>query len=125
MPPDKTMLAVPILLITVGSGWLLTTVGVVPGVDWAWSLGLAGVGLLVFIIGGFDKVTFAVGPFLIIASVLSVLRQTGRMRPDIEVPIFVIVAGALILVARLPVVPMPNWLPQSSSGGKQEGESGD
>jgi hypothetical protein len=103
-------LIVPILLITFGVGWLLTTLGVAPEIDWVWTLGIAIVGVLVFALGGFDKVTVVVGPFFLIASFLSILRQTGRMRVDIEVPILVITAGVLLLIARHRAIPAPKWL---------------
>lgn len=110
MNPSTRSLVFAMVLISVGSGWLLTTLGVMPGVVWVWALGLAIVGLLSFLVGGFDKVTFVVGTFFIVASVLSVIRQTGRMSLDVEVPILVILFGVLILVARLPLVPAPTWI---------------
>jgi hypothetical protein len=112
MKPDKKTIIVPVLLITIGTGWLLTTLGVTPGVDWVWTLGLAVVGLLTFVLSGFDKLSFVVGPFFIATSCMSVLRQTGRLHLDIEVPILVIVAGVLILIARTPAIPMPDWIMQ-------------
>jgi len=111
----KTLI-VPILLITFGIGWLLTTLGVVPRVDWVWTLGIGMVGILAFALGGIDKVTVVVGPFFLLASFLSILRQTGRLPIDIEVPVLIIAAGVLLLVARLPSVPAPNWLLQSAEG---------
>lgn len=110
MAPDKTTLVLPILLITVGSGWLLTTLGVAPGVDWIWTLSLAIVGFLTFVVGGFDKITAVIGPFMIAASCLSLLRQTDRLSLDIEIPILVILAGVLVLIARLPAIPVPKWI---------------
>ncbi|HMP80918.1 MAG TPA: hypothetical protein PKD54_15790, partial [Pirellulaceae bacterium] len=88
---------VPLLLITVGTGWLLSTLNVVPGIDWVWTLGLAMVGLLTFALSGIDKLTVVVGPFFLLASCLSVLRQTGQISLDVEVPILVISAGVLML----------------------------
>ncbi len=120
MKPDKKTLLFPVLLITVGIGWLLSTLGVVPRIDWIWTLGLAAVGLLAFLIGGFDKITVVVGPFFILASFLSILRQTGRLKMDIEVPILVIIAGVLLLVARLPAIPLPAWLIPEAKGGKAD-----
>jgi hypothetical protein len=110
MKPDKKTLLLPALLIIVGVGWLLTTLGIVPGIDWVWTLGLAAVGFLTFLVGGFDKVTFVAGVFFIVTSVLSVLRQTGRISLNVEVPILVILAGALLLIARHPLIPIPNWV---------------
>jgi hypothetical protein len=110
MNPDKKTLFLPILLIIIGVGWLLSALGVAPTIDWVWTLGLAGVGLLTFIVGGFDKVTVVVGPFFIIASCLSILRQSDRLQANVEVPILVITAGILLLVARAPTVPVPKWI---------------
>jgi hypothetical protein len=41
------------------------------------------------------------------------LRQTGRLDPDTEVPILVIAAGVLLLVARMRSIPAPGWLIES------------
>lgn len=111
---DKKTLVVPVLLITLGIGWLITTLGVVPQINWVWTLGVALVGLLTFAIGGIDKVTVVVGPFFILASCLSILRQTGRLSIDLEVPLLVIAAGVLLLVARLQSIPIPKWLTEQS-----------
>ncbi len=106
----KKTLILPVLLIAVRTGWLLTTLGIAPGIDWVWTLGLAVTGFLAFAVGGFDKVTFVTGLFLIITSMLSVMRQTGRVSVDVEIPILVIVSGVLLLVARNPMVPVPKWI---------------
>ena len=119
MKPDKKTLLLPILLITVGVGWLLTTLGVALGIDWVWTLALAVVGLLTFVGGGFDKVTVVIGPFFILASGLSILRQTDRLHLDIEIPILVIIAGVLLLVARMPVIPIPKWMIQDPTASNQ------
>jgi hypothetical protein len=65
---------------------------------------------LTFVLSGFDKVTVAIGLFFILASCLSTLRQTGRISIDVEIPILVIAAGALLLVARINSIPAPDWL---------------
>ena len=109
MSSDKKTLLIPMLLITVGCGWLLSTLGVAPEIHWIWTLGLAITGVLVFVMGGFDKFTVVVGPFFIIASCLSVLRQTDRLHLDIEIPILVIIGGVLLLVARSSMIPIPIW----------------
>ena len=105
----KTLI-IPILLITFGVGWLLTTLGVVPPIDWVWTLGIAIVGVLAFALGGIDKVTVVIGPIFLLASFLSILRQTDRLRIDMEVPILIIATGILLLVARLSSIPAPTWL---------------
>lgn len=110
MKSDAKTLFVPILVIAIGAGWLLSVLNVVPEIDWIWTLSLAIAGVFTFVIGGFDKLTMVVGPFFIAASCLSVLRQTGRLSIDLEVPILVILIGVLLLIARFPWVPMPNWI---------------
>lgn len=123
MTPDNKTLVLPILLITVGAGWLLTVLKVAPGIDWVWTLGLAIVGLMTFALSGLDKLTVVVGPFFIAASFLSILRQTGRLAMDVEVPILVILAGVLMLVARAPAIPLPKWVIQDPAASKRSGDS--
>lgn len=106
-------LLLPMLLLTVGSGWLLTSLGVAPEIDWVWTLGLAMVGALTLLLGGVDKVTVVIGPLFLIAAGLSTLRQTERLTLDVEVPILVILSGALMLVARLPQIPAPVWISEA------------
>jgi hypothetical protein len=110
MTTDRKSLIVPLLLIVLGTGWLLTALGIMPRVDWVWTLAVAAIGVLALVIGGIDKVTVVVGPFFILASCLSLLRQTGRMSINIEVPVLVIAAGVLLLLARMPAIPAPSWL---------------
>jgi hypothetical protein len=109
-PKSKAPLVVPILIIAVGVGWLLTAQGFGPGINWIWTLGLGVIGILVFAVSrGFDKVSVVLGPFFLLASLLSVLRQTGQLSLDIEVPVLFITIGILLLVAQLPVIPKPAW----------------
>ena len=106
---NKKLIA-PILTIIVGLTGLLNTLNSIPEVDWAWSIGLATVGILSVAIGGFNKVSIVTGPFLIIASVFSVMRQTGRINIDLEVPILVIVLGVLMLISQLSKLQLPDAL---------------
>jgi hypothetical protein len=117
MSPNKKSLAAPILIIALGVGWLLTTQNFVPGVNWIWILGLGITGVLI-LVRSIDKVTIVVGPFLIAASAFSILRQTGRMSVDTEVPSLVIVFGSLMLIATILPIPLPSWMiepPKSKS----------
>lgn len=100
-------LVVPILTIVVGVTWLLNVLGIMPGVDWIWTGGLAAAGILTVTVGGLNKVTVVTGPFLLVASVSSLLRQTGRLPMDREIPVLVIVLGVLMLVSQLSALPVP------------------
>lgn len=107
---DRKTLVIPLLIIAVGSGWLLSVLGLVPGLNWIWVLGLAIIGISSFAVSGIDKSSVVIGPFFLIASTLSVLRQTGRLSFDVEVPILVIVIGVLLLIARSKSIRKPAWM---------------
>jgi len=72
------------------------------------------VGVLILVVGAIDKVTIVVGPFLIISTVVSLLRQTGRLSENTEVPCLMIVVGLLALIARFLPLPMPRWLEEDT-----------
>jgi len=65
---------------------------------------------------GFTKFTFVIGSFLLISSVCSILRQTGMLRPNIEMPVLFIVFGVLILVSMLLPLPTPEAFREEKRG---------
>jgi hypothetical protein len=106
----RAPLIIPILIIVIGIGWLLTAKGFAPGINWIWTLALATVGMLTFVLSeGFDKVSVVIGPFFLLASLLSVLRQTNRLNLETEIPVLVISIGVFLLFAYLPIFPPPGW----------------
>lgn len=114
---SKGPLVLSILIITLGVGWLLHVKGIHSDINWVWTLGLGVVGLLTFVLsGGVDKLSIVVGPLLIVGSILSVLRQTGQLDENLEVPIMVILIGVLLFLAQLSIVPPPRWFEVQSSG---------
>jgi hypothetical protein len=106
---QRAPLVIPILIIVVGVGWLLTVRGFGPGINWVWTLGLGTIGILTFVLSGFDKVSVVIGPFFLLSSLMSVLRQTASLGLDMEVPVLVITIGVLLLFAQLPAIPKPGW----------------
>uniref|UniRef100_A0A7C2JYT8 Uncharacterized protein n=1 Tax=Schlesneria paludicola TaxID=360056 RepID=A0A7C2JYT8_9PLAN len=111
MPPQpKGPLALSLLITAVGIGWLLTSLGYGPGINWVWIMALGVAGVLTFIVsGGVDKASIVVGPFFLISSGLSILRQSGQLKADTEVPILVITVGLLMFVSQLRFIPVPSW----------------
>jgi hypothetical protein len=106
----KGPLALSLLIIAVGVGWLFTSLGFGPGINWVWILCLGGAGVLVFVMsGGVDKSSIVFGPFLLISSGLSIVRQAGQLSFDTEVPLLVITLGVLMFIAQLRVIPVPSW----------------
>ena len=107
---SKGPFVLALLIITVGVGWLLTALAVAPGINWVLTLSLGMIGVLAFVTsGGIDKVSVIVGPFFLIGSALSLLRQAKFLSLDVEIPIYVIVIGVLMLVAQLKAIPLPSW----------------
>lgn len=106
---SKAPVVVSILIMVAGLGWLLNSLHWLPDVDWAWTLGIAALGAVV--LGtGIDKVSVVAGPFLIVGAGCAFLRQTHGLPVEHEVPILVIVFGALLLLSCLLPVPLPRYL---------------
>jgi hypothetical protein len=106
--PSRSI-APPIMLTVTGLGWLLTARGVVPGVQWAWVLGLAALGSVIVFLEGPNKFSLVVGPSLIVAAILSILRQTGNLSVDTEVPLLTITFGSLWTLMHLLPLSRPSW----------------
>jgi hypothetical protein len=103
-----------VLIIVAGSGWLMNVLGIIPKVDWIWTFVLAVVGILTMAVGGVDRVTFVIGPFLITSSILSILRQTGGLSIEKETPILIILLGLLSLISCIFKLPVPKALQDDS-----------
>lgn len=110
MEPRKIGITIGIAIIALGIAWLLNNLGVLPAIEWLWTLGLAVTGILFVVMLGFDKVTAVIGPFLVISAIFSILRQTGKITLNYEVPTLIIIFGVLLLVAILAPLPSPKWL---------------
>ena len=106
----KKEIGIAISVIALGVAWLFNVWNVIPGVNWVWTSGLGVMGVLTFVLGGLNRLTVIVGPFLIIGSVLSIIRQTGHLSENIELPILVIVFGALLLCSYILNLPLPEYL---------------
>ena len=122
MKQPKGLLVLSIFIITIGVGDLLTSLGIFPGIDWVWTLALGIVGILTIVLsGGLDKVSVVIGPFLLVASGLSILRQTGHLDPKLEASLIVILIGVLLFVSQLSAVPPPRWLTGPAGPGDKSG----
>jgi len=107
---SKAPVALALLMIGVGAGWLLTELQFGPRINWTWTAVLIVTGVLAFVLsGGLDKVSVVLGPFLIVGGLLSIARQTGALGENVEMPVLVIVAGCLFLFAQSSRVPLPRW----------------
>ena len=109
LPPEKTgtSAVLPILLVVTGVVTLLGQFGIIPSFNQIWTIGLAGVGVLTFLINGYNKSTFVFGSFLILSSGMSILRTQEILDVGKEIPILFIALGSLMLIARSKAIPDP------------------
>ena len=111
---------VPILTIIIGIGWLLNVQGVIPDVNWVWICMLATIGILTISVGILDKFKVVVGFFLIACSVCSILRQTGKLTFEQEVPVLTILFGILLLFVQIMKLPNPEFMKVDDDEQKEE-----
>ena len=104
---SHTKLVLPSLVVALGAAWLLNALDVLPRLDWIWTMGLAAAGVATLAYAGLNLLSAVIGPFLLTASTLSVLRQTGRLAFRVELPILVIAAGAYWFIGRVLKLPVP------------------
>jgi len=115
--------ALPIVLIVLGAVWLLDSLHWLPSVQWVWILGLAGAGIAILALDGITKSSVVAGPLLILAGALSFFRQYYGLGWRFIIPIMLISAGALMLIARAPSIPeSPNF--HRRAGRDFDGHSG-
>jgi hypothetical protein len=97
--------ALPVVLIVLGAAWLLNSLHWLPEAHWLWILGLAGTGLGILMLDGITKSSILAGPLLILAGVLAFFRQYHALGWRFIIPIMLISAGVLMLIARSPSIP--------------------
>ena len=90
---------VPLLIIATGIGWLLSSNNVMPGVDWAWVLVFATVGIL-SLLTNISRFSVVFGPMMLLSSVLMVLMQSKKITVELAMPILVIALGIFMLISR-------------------------
>lgn len=112
MSPSRQQLAVAIVLMVLSGCWLLSRLEVLPSIEWGAMLAIGGLGLLTLAVGAIDRQTFVMGFFLLIASMVSVLRHTGHLSADLALPALMASLALLLLVSQLiPNTPQP-WRPE-------------
>lgn len=95
----------PIVLIVLGVAWLLNSLNWLPEIHWVWIAGLAGAGIAIMVLDGLTKSSIVAGPLLILAGILSFCRQYYGFGWRFMIPIMLISAGVLMLIARSPSIP--------------------
>lgn len=95
----------PIVLIVLGGAWLLNSLQWLPEVHWLWILGLAAAGVAILALDGLTKSSVVAGPLLILAGFLSFCRQYYGLGWRFMIPIMLMSAGVLMLVARSASIP--------------------
>ena len=97
--------SLPIVLIVIGSVWLLKSLDWMPDVYWLWIIGLAGAGAAILALDGFTKSSVVAGPLLMLAGLLAYFHQFHGLGWRYMVPTMMLTAGVLMLVARSTSIP--------------------
>lgn len=112
--------ALPVVLIVLGIAWLLNSLDWLPDVHWLWILGLAGAGIAILLVDGITKSSVVAGPLLILAGLLSFLRQYYGLGWRFIIPVMLIAAGTFMLVARSPSIPESRALSRHLGRNRQD-----
>ncbi len=107
MHQERVKFVAPIIVVLLGVSWLLDTWDVVAGVNWILTVGLVTAGVSVLVVGGIDKLTVVVGPFLMAVSVCRFLIRIGSLGECVEWPAYVIILGCLLLLVQVARIPTP------------------
>lgn len=102
--------SVPLFIVSLGGAWLVDRLAITPTVTWVWIVCLGAPGILLLAFGRWHRINCVLGATLAIASVVSLLQETGRVSEDVVAPCLVIAFGALMLFVRLAQVPLPRWM---------------
>ena len=95
----------PVTLITAGAAWLLFNLDWIPSFDWVVTLVLVGAGVGILLLEGITKKSVIGGPLLIALGVTWFLHFHYWIQWRYLAPGVLIVAGALMLIARMAIIP--------------------
>ena len=102
----KAAIIVAVLIIVGGTALLLNNLRVLPEVDWMWTGWLSACGILMLTMGGMNKVSIVLGPFLLAVAALGVLSRTERISRSVRIRSLGIFCGALLVLAVLSPGPL-------------------
>ncbi|NIL99312.1 MAG: hypothetical protein GTO53_14575 [Planctomycetales bacterium] len=100
MPHNESQLVAPVLQIVVGIGWLLTSRYIVRALRWFRPLVRAAARVWMRMVQGIHPASMVLGFFLILAAVLWVGRQAGKLNWQTEMSLLLIGLGSLILFSK-------------------------
>lgn len=87
----------PLTILLIGFCWLLSAMGVLGRVDWAWTGLLAVSGVVVTLADKLNQFNLTLGLFLVYCAIMAALRQSGVITLEVEVPLIVIGFGGIWL----------------------------
>ena len=94
------LLVMPLVVVALGTAWLLDTLGMLPSFSMVWIGAWIGAGVALMAGNGLTRTTVLWGPFLIGIGVCSYLRQREIITWNQELPILVILLGVLWGISR-------------------------
>ncbi|MGO3860010.1 hypothetical protein AB8Q18_06245 [Neisseriaceae bacterium CLB008] len=98
-------LALPLVLIVLGTLWFLKTTDILPATSSIIALFLAIAGLVVMIVDGFNKQTVVWGPFLMYCGLAVYLIKSEYLAYSPILALGLVILGLLMLIARSEYIP--------------------
>ena len=95
----------PGLVLLLGVVWLLNALDILPPFNFIWTALLAGAGIGILASNGWNKAGFPWGVFFLVTAVFSVMRQSGNLKLEVELPLLVITIGLLHLINHTSLIP--------------------
>lgn len=111
----------PIVMIVLGAVWLLSNLSWLPEVHWLWILGMAGAGIAILLLDGVTKSSIVAGPLLILAGAMSFLHHYYYVGWRFIIPVMLIAAGMMMLVARSASIPVSRNLGRRHDRNQDDG----
>lgn len=96
---------VPVALIVIGAGWLVSSLNIAPAVSWIIVLGLIVAGVAVLLLEGTRGRSLVTGMMLISGGVAVFAHQFYAMSWSVLLPLLMMLLGVLMLLARVDGVP--------------------
>ncbi|WP_434777104.1 hypothetical protein [Neisseria sp. Ec49-e6-T10] len=98
----------PLVLIAIGGLWLLNILDLLPATSTLFAAIFMVIGVLIFIMDGFNKSSIVAGPFLMYCGVGIYLNHQESIRLSVILAAGMVVLGLCLLLARASFIPYKN-----------------
>jgi hypothetical protein len=99
-PSLLSRIVIPLIVIVLGTAWLLTSLEILPQVNWVFVLLLAAAGGLLLLLRPLSRARLVAGLIMPTVALGELLHDLSWLARDIEVPVLVILGGGYAFIAQ-------------------------